>query len=409
MQPKITSENRRDSRPLGDSAVPFGSNSIRLSGWEWAIVGIFCLALFFAVPKLWTHVEKFQPGSDYRLPYQFSSDYWLYDRYCRWACPRYDTLVVGDSVIWGHYVSRDGTLSHYLNQNAGRDQFANMGIDGIHPAAMTGLLRYYGRAISGKNVILHLNPLWMSSPKHDLQINKEFRFNHPTLVPQFFPKIPCYKDSYSKRISIAVERYASFFSWTSHLKILYFDGMDLPTWTLDHPCENPLRAAMPKPPDSKDASLNERASWKDRGMAPQDFQWVKLETSLQWRFFRQAVELLRARGNTVFVLVGPFNEHMVKPSSRDSYQTMKDGIETWLRQNHVAYYIPTPLPSPLYHDASHPSAQGYAMLAKELFQNPAFQSTILHTGIDPATEHGALPAKNRFSHGAAASDAASAP
>ncbi len=390
----VESANGRDLQPPDGYEVPFGSNSIRLSGWEWIIATTVCLASFFAVPKLWTCVEKFEHGPDYRLPYQLSSDYWLYNRYCRWAGPRYDTLVVGDSVVWGHYVSQDNTLSHYLNQNAGRDHFANMGIDGIHPAAMSGLLRYYGGAISGKNVILHLNPLWMSSPKHDLQIDKEFRFNHPTLVPQFIPKIPCYKDPYSRRILIAAERYAAFFSWTSHLKISCFEGMDLPTWTIEHPCENPLRAVTLEAPVSTDDSLNERASWMQRGMAQQDFAWVELETSLQWRFFRQAVDLLRARGNTVFVLVGPFNEHMFKPESLDSYRTMKEGIEAWLRQNRIAYYMPEALPSQLYHDASHPSAEGYATLAKQLFENSSFQSAILHTGIDSATELNVLPAKS---------------
>lgn len=376
-----TRDNNRNLRPRDEHDVPFGSNSIRLNGLEWAIVTIVCLVSFFTVPRLWRSVEKFEPEPGYRLPYQLSSDYWLYDRYCHWAARRYDTLVVGDSVIWGHYVSQDHTLSHYLNQDAGRSRFANMGIDGIHPAALTGLLRYYGRAISGKNIILHLNPLWMSSPKHDLQTDKEFRFNHPALVPQFSPKIPCYKDPYSRRISIAVERYAAFFSWTSHLKILHFDGMDLPTWTLEHPYENPLPAVTREALVSTDDSLNERASWMERGMAQQDFAWVELETSLQWRFFRQAVELLKARGNTVFVLVGPFNEHMFKQESRDSYRTMQEGIETWLRQNNVPYYMPEPLPSELYHDASHPSAEGYAMLAKQLLEAPSFQSTILRTGI----------------------------
>ena len=390
----VESANGRDVQPSDKYEVPFGSNSIRLSVSEWVIVAIVCLVLFFAAPKLWTRVETFEHRPDYRLPYQLSSDYWLYNRCCLWAGPRYDTLVVGDSVVWGHYVPEDQTLSHYLSQNAGRNQFANMGIDGIHPAAMSGLLKYYGRAISGKNVILHLNPLWMSSAKHDLQTDKEFRFNHPKLVPQFIPKIPCYKDPYSRRILIAAERYAAFFSWTSHLKIFYFEGMDLPTWTIEHPCENPLQAVALKPPASTDDSLNERASWMQRGMAQQDFAWVELETSLQWRFFRQAVELLRARGNTVFVLVGPFNEHMFKPESRDSYRAMKDGIEAWLRQNRIAYYMPEALPSQLYHDASHPCAEGYAMLAKQLFENPSFQSTILRTGIDSATERIMLPAKS---------------
>ncbi len=55
-------------------------------------------------------------------------------------------------------------------------------MDGFHPAALGGLLRYYGRDISGKNVIIQFNPLWMTSAKHDLQIQKEFHFNHPKLV-----------------------------------------------------------------------------------------------------------------------------------------------------------------------------------------------------------------------------------
>lgn len=377
MSSTVESTNSRNPKLPEKKEVPFGSNSIRLSRWEWIIAALICIALFFTLPKLWMGVEKFEPEPDYRLPYQLSSDYWLYNRYCRLAAPKYDTLVIGDSVIWGHYVSEDQTLSHYLNQNAGRNQFANMGIDGIHPAAMTGLLRYYGSAISGKNVILHLNPLWMSSPKHDLQTDKEFRFNHPTLVPQFNPKIPCYKDPFSKRIFIAAERTMPFFSWVSHLKISYFGNMDLPTWTLEHPYDCPLHAGTIGSPVSTDDSLKERASWTQRGMAQQNFAWVELETSLQWRFFRQAVELLRVRGDTVFVLVGPFNEHMFKDESRSSYQTMKDGIETWLRQNHIAYYIPEALPSQLYHDASHPSAEGYAMLAKELFEDPSFQSVFL--------------------------------
>ncbi len=377
MQKQDTMENCRSSDRLKELNVPYGSNSIRLSGREWIFAGILCSALFLIGPRLWTRVEKFQPEPDYRLPYQLSSDYWLYSRYCRWACSRYDTLIVGDSVVWGHYVSEQDTLSHYLNQNAGRKQFANMGVDGTHPAALAGLLKYYGRDISGKNVILHLNPLWMSSPKHDLQIDKEFHFNHPKLVPQFVPSIPCYKDPYSKRISVAAERQTPFLSWTSHLKILYFENTDLPAWTLEHPCENPLRAVTAEPPASRDDSLIEHTSWKERGMAQQDFQWVELETSLQWRFFRQAIELLRARKNTVFVLVGPFNEHMFKEESHTAYQKMKDEIETWLRQNDVAYFMPPALPSELYHDASHPSKQGYAMLAEQLFENLSFRSTIL--------------------------------
>jgi hypothetical protein len=219
----------------------------------------------------------------------------------------------------------------------------------------------------------------MSSKKHDLQTEKEFRFNHPKLVPQFIPNIPCYKDPYSKRISTAVERYVPFLSWTSHLKIAYFDNMDLPTWTLEHPYENPAGAVTLELPILVNDNQNEHISWTEKGITKKDFQWVKLETSLQWKFFQRSVELLKERGNRVFVLVGPFNEHMLKGQSIEIYREMKSKIKIWLQQNNIAYYIPPVLPSRWYVDASHPMSEGYAALAKQLFENESFRSSILYS------------------------------
>jgi hypothetical protein len=368
-------------KDIDKAEIPFSSNNIRLSGREWIIVAIICSALFCLGPRLWERIEKFNPGTDYRLPYTLGNDYWLYNRYCNWACSKYETLIVGDSVIWGHYVSRDNTLSHYLNQNTGRDCFANLGVDGFHPAALEGLLRYYGRDISGKKVIIQFNPLWMSSLKHDLQTDKEFHFNHPKLVPQFFTRIPCYKDSFSKRFSAAVERYVPFFGWAAHLRIVYFENMALSNWTLEHPYENPLGAIALELPAAGD-DLRENVSWTIKGIMQEDFQWVVPAESLQWRFFRQTINLLKARKNTVFVVVGPFNEHMLKPESYKTYQQMKSEFETWLRQNNIAYCVPKVLPSELYRDASHPLGPGYAMLAEQLFENQSFKSTILEVGGD---------------------------
>lgn len=375
---KLNGIKRDDVIKKADEAkIPFSSNNIRVSALEWIIVIIICSALLYFGTALWGRLEKFNPGTDYRLPYELGNDYWLYSHYCRWACSKYDTLVVGDSVVWGHYVSSDNTLSHYLNQNAGRECFANLGVDGFHPAALGGLLKYYGRAITGKKVIIQFNPLWMTSAKHDLQTEKEFHFNHPKLVPQFFPKIPCYKDSFSDRFSAAVERYIPFFSWASHLRIVYFNNMDLPNWTLENPYRNPISAVTLELPASND-DLQENVSWTEKGISKEDFHWVEPSQSLQWRFFRQTIDLLRDRNNTVFIVVGPFNEHMLKPESYKIYQNMKSEIETWLRQHNVAYSIPSVLPSELYRDASHPLGQGYAMLAKQLFENQSFKSTILN-------------------------------
>jgi hypothetical protein len=56
-------------------------------------------------------------------------------------------MIIGDSFVWGQYVSTDKTLSHNLNELEGDNLFANMGLDGLHPAAMDGLLKYYGKDI----------------------------------------------------------------------------------------------------------------------------------------------------------------------------------------------------------------------------------------------------------------------
>ncbi|MDT8302232.1 MAG: hypothetical protein RQ760_12170 [Sedimentisphaerales bacterium] len=375
-------EKKDNSFQPAEPEVTFSSNCVRLSGYELIFVIVVAAFLFCFGPWLWERVEKFEPESDFRLPYELSNDYWLYNRYCRFALSKYDALVIGDSVVWGHYVSQDSTLSHYLNQMTGRDQFANLGVDGIHPVALAGLLKYYARDITGRKIVLHFNPLWMSSSKQDLQSTKEFSFNHPKLAPQFFPKIPCYRETYSGRFSIVTQRYVPILNWASHLKVTYFENMDIPTWTLEHPFKNPAGAVTLELPTLVNDKQNEYVSWIEKGTTQKDFPWVKLETSLQWKFFRKSVELLSERGNSVFVLIGPFNEHMLKGQSIETYRLMKSEIALWLQQNNIAYYMAPALPSELYADASHPLDKGYAMIAKQLLENESFISGILNSGSD---------------------------
>lgn len=363
MQNNQTSRIRGDSPIENESQIPFSSNSIRLSLFEWLVAAIIFTLICCFAPGLWERLEKFEPGPDYRIPYDLSSNYWLYDRYCRWACSHYETLIIGDSVIWGHYVSKDNTLSHYLNENAGRSRFANLGVDGTHPAALEGLIKYYGRSISNKNVILHLNLLWMSSPKADLQIEKEHHFNHPKLVPQFNPKIPCYTAPFLSRALAVAQRHVPFLGWKLHLKTA---------------CDLPSRTLVSEDTQSDKYDKRRSIIKPVRG----DFQGVQLETSLQWGFFRRSIEILKARGNRVFVLVGPFNEHRLKPESLKTYITMRDEIEAWLKKNNIVHYVPSVLPAEFYTDASHPLNEGYAELAKQLFENDSFKSTILEPSGD---------------------------
>ena len=361
-----------DARPGRGLDVRFGASALRLSGRQWAVAGLAAVAFFVFAPNLWERVEKLDPPADYRLPYDLSNDYWLFSRYARLAAARGQTLVVGDSVMWGQYVKRGQTLSHYLGERDGEPRFANLGLDGAHPAALAGLLRYYGGDIAGGRVVLHSNLLWTASKKHDLQSEKEFRFNHPTLAPQFVPSIPCYTESGSRRLGIAIERQVPFFAWANHLRVAYFGQQDLPTWTMEHPTACPLAAIRPAVLMADDPLRHEPISWTARGIEKQDFAWVDLETSFQWRFLREAVAVLQARGNKVFVLVGPFNEHMLNDESLKVYAERKRTVAAWLAANQVPHLVPPPLPSDLYADASHPLAEGYRLLAEQLWANAEF-------------------------------------
>jgi lysophospholipase L1-like esterase len=353
---------------MKEQEAPDFSNAVRLTGTQWIGVGIFSVALVLGAAPLWERVEKFDHEPDYRMPYDLSNDYWLYERYSRLAAIHTDTLVFGDSVVWGQYVTREQTLSHYLNERSGEERFANLGLDGAHPVALAGLLEHYAGGVTGKTVLLQCNPLWMSSPKSDLQIDEEFRFNHPRLVPQFAPDIRCYKEEYSPRIGIVVEQRLPFRGWTTHLQQVYYTKTDIPTWTLDHPYNNPFEAVTRGLPPSDDMLRHEPISWTKRGIKKEDIAWVDPETSLQWRSFQRCVEILQRHGNRVFVLVGPFNEHMLTDESRARYHRIKLAIETWLQDKELPYLAPEPLPSELYADASHPLSQGYAILARQVFE-----------------------------------------
>ena len=287
------------------------SHSLRLSAVDWVIVGVAMLAIIGLAPILWQRYERFEPGDDYRMPYELSSSYWLYSRYSRQACDKRKTLVIGDSVVWGHYVPANQTLSHYLNEFTGRRQFANLGLDGTHPAALEGLLRYYAPHLRRRTILLHFNPLWMTSPKHDLQTDKEFHFNHPDLVSQFTVPIPCYKAPFAKRAKIAIKRTIPFSNWIAHLRTTYYDSTDIQNWTLRNPYARPLKPLTRGLPESAGVPEPAGGTWVQKGAKKQDVTWVKLDTSLQWKFFRRSLNLLQNQGNRVFVLVGPFNEHML--------------------------------------------------------------------------------------------------
>jgi hypothetical protein len=246
--------------------------------------------------------------------------------------------------------------------------------------ALEGLVANYGRAIAGKTVLLHCNPLWLSSPRADLQDDTVPDFNHPRLVPQFVPWIPAYKAEISTRIGIVVEHHVPLSSWATHLQQVYYDRSDIPSWTLEHPYENPLAPLARGLPPSDPALRHQQQPWYKVIKGKLDYAWVDLDTSLQWQAFQRVVALLKKRDNRLFVLVGPFNEHLLDPRSLQRYHETKAGITSWLQLQHIPHAAFPALPSDQYGDASHPLPGGYALLAQELFDESFFSAHPVERG-----------------------------
>jgi hypothetical protein len=364
-------------------------NEVRLNAWHWTVVFGITLLVVALTPPLWKKLERFDTGPDYRIPYALSKDYWLYERRLQRLAPA-NLVVLGDSVVWGEYVLPNGTLSHFLNQEAGvTNLFVNAGVNGLFPLALEGLVRCYGQSLHHRKVMLHCNVLWMTSPKADLSTDKEEQFNHAPLVPQFAPRIPCYRADASERLNAMVERNVPFLEWVSHLQNTYFGQQSIPKWTLEEEGSNPPRSpndyrnpfsqitlTVPTEPQV-DPQRGPRSSrhrpWSTNATGTTQFEWVALEKSLQWHAFQRVIETLRERHNDVLVVLGPFNGHIMAEKNRPAYWKVHDDIVTWLSQNQVPHVAPESLPSTLYADASHPLTEGYELLAKRLYGDIDFQ------------------------------------
>ncbi|MEO8427210.1 MAG: hypothetical protein ABI651_08880 [Verrucomicrobiota bacterium] len=365
-------------------------NEFRLTAWHWICAFFIVLIGVLLLPRIWKKIEQFAPGPDYRLPYNLSKDYWLYERRLHDIADPTKVILLGDSVVWGEYVLPDGTLSHFLNQQAGQpDKFVNGGVNGLFPLALEGLVNHYGSALRQRKVLVQCNVLWMSSPKADLRVEKEEKFNHSRLVPQFRPRIPCYKADANERLSAVVERNVGLVAWVNHLQSAYFDEKSILSWTLQDDGNDPphypntyknpfgqITLTVPSPPQNdpqRGPTSPRHKAWSESGTGTTQFEWVDPEMSLQWAAFQRLVKTLRSNGNEVLVIRGPFNEYMMAKESGPAYRRLGTEIDAWFAKNQIPQIAPEVLPSELYADASHPLTQGYQLLAGRLYQDPAFQ------------------------------------
>ncbi len=378
---------RHSPPPIRDT--PF-VNELRLTARHWVVALGLLVLVMFLTPPVWKHLERFDTGPDYRIPYELSKDYWLYERRLQQVTNTNQIIVLGDSVIWGEYVLPNGSLSHFLGSETGQtNRFVNAGVNGLFPLAEEGLIVHYGQGLQGRKILLHLNLLWLSSPKADLQVPQD-DFNHAGLVPQFFPRIPAYKADANDRLAAIAERNVQFLSWANHLQAAYYGQKSIVNWTLagdgDNPphypnaYKNPLRQitftvpAGPQTDSKRGPGSRRHRAWIEASEGPVSFDWVPLDRSLQWQAFQRLVTKLVRRGNDVCVVVGPFNEHMIAEGNRAAYRPLRDGAVAWLAANQVPHVAAEVLPSALYADASHPLTDGYRLLAHQLAENEAFSA-----------------------------------
>jgi len=383
---KPYTEPARENEPrASDDEIPRLNLELR----HWLVTLVLVLAIVMMIPPAWKRLEQFSTPPDYRIPYALSNDYWLYER--RLHRLRSEQIpLLGDSVIWGEYVTANGTLSHFLNEESEQSGlYVNAGLNGLFPLALEGLVRYYGRAIHDQKVILHCNLLWLSSPEADLSSRKERKFNHVGLVPQFMPDIPSYRASANDRISLVLDREVPLLSWVGHLQNAYFDHRNLYAWTLaddgqyppsyPNAMANPWRRItfkVPDPPASdpdRGIGSARHKPWSTSGIGTQQFQWVALEKSLQWRAFKRLALLLRGRGNEVLVILGPFNTHMMAPENKPRFEQERELVQKWLAEQRFAAFSPPPLKSRLYGDASHPLTAGYQILAGQILADKGYR------------------------------------
>ena len=370
--------------------VPFGVNEVRLNARQWVLTFVLWGLVLLLTPWVWGRLERFDIGRDYRIPYQLSKDYWLYGQRLRQVTGPDQVLVLGDSVVWGEYVAPDGTLSHFLNQEArATNRYVNLGLNGLFPLAQEGLADYYGQPLRRKKVIVQCNVLWMTSPKADLSLDKEEPFNHSRLVPQFWPRIPCYRADANERLSAVIQREVGFLQWVGHLQNAYFDQKSILSWTLQDDGGSPPRypnaykdplaqisltvPSAPQDDPQRGPNSSRHKPWSLDGQGTTRFEWVDLDASLQWRAFQRVISRLREQGNDVLVVLGPFNEHLMAEDNRPAYRKIRDGIAAWLGQNQIPAVVPDILPSELYADASHPLTAGYELLAKRIYADESFR------------------------------------
>lgn len=344
--------------------IPANSNGAVLSPKELLITGLAVLLLLWAVlPLVYAAFEKVELSKDFRLAYRFRDDYHFYRKVSAEVCRRYPTVFLGDSVIWGMYAANDKTLPAQINQVLKKDEVGNLAIDGLHPVALLTLVREYGTAITGKKVLLYLNPLWFNTPLYDLTGDGKLAVNHPRLLPQFDLSIKSYNGSFRDRCMAQLEESMPFYALLHHVRVAGFNNDDIKNYVARNPDRNPFADLPFTINPSETARGNGRINWYDSGIPTQNWPWVQPADSRQFAAFTELADLLKERKNDVTVVLGTINPYMQDKETLERYHKVRAEAAKRLTNSGFKVIDLPELPSADYADASHPLPAGYTKLA----------------------------------------------
>ena len=315
------------------------SDTLLLSGWQWLVVIVLYAGACLFLDRAWFGWERFEAGTDYRLPCfgERMSDYWEFRRWTRRAGDEYQVYLIGDSVIWGQEATNEQTISHYLNEQYGQEIFANMGIDGLHHAAIHGLVKIHGESLGGKHVFLQFNPFWMSDANYDLRGTWK-DYYHRRLIPQVNRRIEYDDHTLEQRVAVAVENRMPVFSLVRHVMVNSFGNQSVQQWMIKHPYKNPFAALNFEAAPLWAQAPGPGVSWQAKNMGRQNLTWLATDQSLQWGYFQGAVKALHKRDAKVFVLLGPYNAYMFTDESRARLDKLLSQVKRWLDDNEVPYF-----------------------------------------------------------------------
>jgi len=329
------------------------------------IISLAIIAVI-TIPKTFPLINETKFTENYRIPYHAGEDYFLFKKHAKFISKTGDIPLIGDSVIWGHYVKEEETLSACLNKKFSI-KFRNSAIDGVHPAAMNGLVENFYDDIKNKKIILGINLLWMSSSRHDLSGEKNNEINHKALLPQFFYNIPSYQPEIEERLSFVIKKNFEFLLWIDHIKINKFASNSFYSWTMENRDKNIIDFFIPQQTEFIPPQAMETKTFTQR-----DVQWIDVDKSLQWQFTLKTIELLKNRKNSILAIITPFNKYMMTPRSVAKMESIINTMENELQREGVnVIALPMLLPEE-FADGSHPTSKGYQKIAAHLSQSSDF-------------------------------------